>query len=179
MPPPYDHIYNKTASSDSYEVHGDTVVSSLYRLRKHSSSPQPFQQQARRSTEPFRRRVHSPYSAVRRPVNANYNSDQHPDNQTVETAQTNKVAFRQKRKKALCVSPSKYMYAYLTCYGFGQIGINYKGQERELRGCVNDAWNISEFLKCRSTPHFLSITHITWSHSVLELCPGGHHGTDG
>ncbi|KAG2095482.1 caspase domain-containing protein, partial [Suillus discolor] len=27
------------------------------------------------------------------------------------------------------------------------IGINYKRQDGELRGCVNDAWNIAEFLK--------------------------------
>ncbi|KIK41280.1 hypothetical protein CY34DRAFT_217374 [Suillus luteus UH-Slu-Lm8-n1] len=67
-----------------------------------------------------------PYSAARRPVVARFNYG--PSDQ-IEIPQTTKVWFPRTKKKALC------------------IGINYKGQDRELRGCVNDAWNMAEFLK--------------------------------
>ncbi|KAJ8586589.1 hypothetical protein M405DRAFT_771486 [Rhizopogon salebrosus TDB-379] len=110
-------MYNESALPD-------TVALLPHHLRKQSS--QPSQQQARGSAQPSRRRVHSPYSTVRRPVNANW--DKHLNNQ-MEAVWMTKASFRPKRKKALC------------------IGINYIGQGRELRGCVNDAWNMSEFLK--------------------------------
>ncbi|KAG2137978.1 caspase domain-containing protein [Suillus clintonianus] len=77
----------------------------------------------------LRQRKHSPYSAARRPVVAKCNCE--PSDQ-VEPPLTTKAEVlypHAKKKKALC------------------IGINYKGQNRELRGCVNDAWNMSEFLK--------------------------------
>ncbi|KAG1841181.1 peptidase C14, caspase domain-containing protein [Suillus tomentosus] len=48
----------------------------------------------------------------------------------MEIPQTIKVLPpRARKKKAFC------------------IGINYKSQDRELHGCVNDAWNIAKFLK--------------------------------
>ncbi|KAG1793337.1 caspase domain-containing protein [Suillus plorans] len=52
------------------------------------------------------------------------------DQLEMEIPQTIKVLPpRARKKKASC------------------IGINYQSQDRELRGCVNDAWNIAEFLK--------------------------------
>ncbi|KAG1727140.1 caspase domain-containing protein [Suillus lakei] len=122
--PSYGFIYNERTPPDARPVQHDPVTSRLHRLRTQSTQSL---QQVGESTESLRQRMHSPYSAARRPVSARCNCD--PCDQ-IEIPQTIKVLFpRTKKKKALC------------------IGINYKGQNRELRGCVNDAWNMAEFLK--------------------------------
>lgn len=124
--PSYRSVYNERASPD-VPTQYEPMTSRLLRFRTQSS--QSLQQQAGESMESSRPRMHSPYRAVRRPVNPNRNCDQHSSDQ-IEISRTTKSLFpRTKQRKALC------------------IGINYKGQERELRGCVNDAWNMSEFLK--------------------------------
>ncbi|KAG1814232.1 caspase domain-containing protein [Suillus subaureus] len=123
--PSYRFVYNERTAPDARPVQHDPVTSRLHRLRTHST--QSLQQHARESIESSRNHIHSPYSAVRRQVIAKCNCD--PSDQ-IEIPQTIKVLFpRTRKKKALC------------------IGINYKSQDRELRGCVNDAWNMAEFLK--------------------------------
>jgi hypothetical protein len=52
------------------------------------------------------------------------------------------------RKKALCVS-HRYphaIYAIITEKFRHKIGINYRGQSNELRGCINDARHMRDFL---------------------------------
>lgn len=114
----YGPVYNESAwlSSDSYhwQAQRDTTASLPHRLRKQPESSQPFQQQARRIEPLLRRRVHSPYSAVRRPI---CNRDQQLDNQ-IETIQINRASFRQKRKKALCVSPFELHSRVPICHNF-------------------------------------------------------------
>ncbi|KAG2030787.1 caspase domain-containing protein [Suillus americanus] len=119
-------MYNERTAPDAWPVqHANPVTSRLHRLRTQST--QSLQQHARESIESSRNHIHSPYSAVRRQVVARCNCD--PSDQ-IEIPQTIKVLPPYTRKKkALC------------------IGINYKNQDRELRGCVNDAWNMAEFLK--------------------------------
>lgn len=49
-------------------------------------------------------------------------------------------------------APQGYGFQYSTCQGKRKallIGINYFGQEGELRGCINDVQNVSSFLKER------------------------------
>ncbi|KAG1854417.1 caspase domain-containing protein [Suillus subalutaceus] len=123
--PSYRFTYNERTAPDAWPAQHDPVTSRLHRLRTQST--QSLQQHARESTESLRNHVHSPYSAVRRPFVARCNCD--PSDQ-IEIPQTIKVLIpHTRKKKALC------------------IGINYKSQDRELRGCVNDAWNMAEFLK--------------------------------
>lgn len=127
--PPWAHSYgfmhNERTAPDALPAQHDPVTSRLHRLRTQPT--QSLLQQAGESIESWRHHIHSPYSTAQRPVIARCNCD--PSNQT-EIPQTIKVLFpHTKKKKALC------------------IGINYKSQDRELRGCVNDAWNMAEFLK--------------------------------
>lgn len=119
------YCFNERIAPDAWPVQHDTVTFRLHRLRTYST--QYLQQQAGENIETSRHHTHTPYSAARRPVVTSCNCD--PNNR-IEIPQTTKVSFPHlKKKKALC------------------IGINYKGQDRELRGCVNDAWNMAEFLK--------------------------------
>lgn len=120
--PSYRFMYNERSAPDEWPLH-DHVTSRLHRLQTQST--QSLQQYAKESTESSRHHIHSPYSAVRRPVVAKCNCDL---SDQMDIPQTIKVLPHTK-KKALC------------------IGINYKNQDKELRGCVNDAWNMAEFLK--------------------------------
>lgn len=51
------------------------------------------------------------------------------------------------KKKALCVSyfgrSARNVHVFLPIY---QIGINYFGTQSELKGCINDAQNVRNFL---------------------------------
>ena len=49
------------------------------------------------------------------------------------------------RKKALCVSQYQYRCVLFTSWII-QIGINYRGQSHELRGCINDAHSVRKWL---------------------------------
>lgn len=125
--PSYGLKYNGRTTPDARPVQHGSVTSRLHRSRTQST--QSLQQQTGESTELSRQHIHSPYSAARRPVVAKCNCDL-CDQLEMDIPQTIKVLPpRARKKKALC------------------IGINYKSQDRELRGCVNDAWNIAEFLK--------------------------------
>ena len=49
----------------------------------------------------------------------------------------------------MCWLISNYTRNYAICLHFthiSQIGINYFGQQNELRGCINDANRMQEFL---------------------------------
>jgi hypothetical protein len=49
-------------------------------------------------------------------------------------------------------APDSYAYQYSNCTGKRKallIGINYFGQKGQLRGCINDVKNMSEFLNKR------------------------------
>jgi hypothetical protein len=50
------------------------------------------------------------------------------------------------RRRALCVCLHSFFFfaSWSDCYL--KIGINYRGQENELRGCINDAKNVRRFL---------------------------------
>ncbi|KAG2134190.1 caspase domain-containing protein [Suillus bovinus] len=121
-------MYNGRTTPDAWPAQHGPVTSRIHRLRTQSTHS--LQQQARETTEPSKHHIHSSHSAARRPVVTRCNCDL--SNQ-IQIPQTTKVSFpRGRKKKALC------------------IGINYKNQDRELRGCVNDAWNMAEFLKCPS-----------------------------
>ncbi|KAG1723923.1 caspase domain-containing protein [Suillus paluster] len=124
--PSYGFMHNERTPSHAPAQH-EPMTSRLHRSQTRSS--QSLQQQAGESMESSRQRMHLPYSAVRRPINANRNCDQYSSDQIATPWATKSLLPRPKQRKALC------------------IGINYKGQERELRGCVNDAWNMAEFLK--------------------------------
>ncbi|GAB1518533.1 Ca(2+)-dependent cysteine protease [Rhizoctonia solani] len=50
------------------------------------------------------------------------------------------------KKRALCVSKAFYTVGSGQQLIVIQVGINYVGQSVELQGCVNDAYNVSEFL---------------------------------
>ncbi|KAG2338847.1 hypothetical protein BDR05DRAFT_1062543 [Suillus weaverae] len=133
-------MHHERTAPDALPAQHDPVTSRLHRLRTQPT--QSLLQQAGESIESWRHHIHSPYSTAQRPVVARCNCD--PSNQT-EIPQTIKVLFpHTKKKKALC------------------IGINYKSQDRELRGCVNDAWNMAEFLKC------LSIFIFSYSLSIKQ-----------
>lgn len=118
------YCFNERIAPNAWPVQHDPVTLRLHHLRTHST--QSLYQQAGENIESSRHHAHMPYSAARRPVVARYNYG--PSDQ-IEIPQTTKLWFPRTKKKALC------------------IGINYKGQDRELRGCVNDAWNMAEFLK--------------------------------
>ncbi|KAF8705336.1 Peptidase C14, partial [Rhizoctonia solani] len=54
--------------------------------------------------------------------------------------------YRPGKKKVLCVSKAFYTVGSDQQLIVIQVGINYVGQSVELQGCVNDAYNVSEFL---------------------------------
>lgn len=120
--PSHRFMYNERTAPDAWPVQHDHVTSRLHRSRPQSTHS--LQQQAGEGVESSR---HSPYNVARRPVVARCNCDL---SDRIDIPQTIKVLPpRTRKKKALC------------------IGINYKSQDGQLRGCVNDAWNMAEFLK--------------------------------
>ena len=52
------------------------------------------------------------------------------------------------QRKALCVSNTYVLHFTRSAnHCYLKIGINYKGQQNELLGCVNDAKNVQRFLR--------------------------------
>lgn len=48
--------------------------------------------------------------------------------------------------RPLCSGSFLYMLGLKLAYLLQQIGINYVGQDGELRGCINDVENLKEFI---------------------------------
>ena len=67
--------------------------------------------------------------------------------------------------------PPQQQYQYSQCTGKKKalcIGINYTGQNGELRGCINDANNMKSFLLRRS--HFITLIMI--ADAVKQVASG-------
>jgi len=69
------------------------------------------------------------------------------------------LSVQERKKLFACVSLPP-LYLHHTLFPDSKIGINYFGQDGELRGCINDAQNIQRFLCSKShTPIIRIFSH--------------------